>query len=253
MDARRRNGGAYTRHELKFPLPVALVDEIRSRVESHVEPDPNAAGDGRAVYTVRSIYFDTEDLRFYFEKIDGRRTRRKLRIRTYGSKASATNAFLEIKRKLDRTSFKERARVPVAAVSAILSSRWPDPPDAAALDRVGERERRVIEKFRYNMDVCELRPSVLVTYDREPYVATRGDMARVTFDMNLRSLIRPGPDDLFSERPLREFHSGGFVLELKFDEFMPRWMADLMSAFNLRSRAFSKYCHGIDAWECHAK
>jgi hypothetical protein len=41
--------------------------------------------------------------------------------------------------------------------------------------------------------------------------------------------------------------TSGVILELKFTDRIPPWMADAMRACDLRRRSFSKYCTSVDA------
>ncbi|NUO84375.1 VTC domain-containing protein, partial [candidate division KSB1 bacterium] len=56
-------------------------------------------GDARGVYPITSLYYDTPDYKAYWDKIDGQRNRRKVRVRVYGNGvvSAATPAFVEIK------------------------------------------------------------------------------------------------------------------------------------------------------------
>lgn len=238
----------FARYELKFHLPMGEQDRIREIVAPHVCRDPHAHARPDGLYTVRSIYFDSEDLRFYFEKMDSVKVRKKLRVRTYNLADDAEWAFLEIKRKVGRTGFKERVSLPLGQVEGALNGK-----SAEIMDDRPFLERRILEKFRFNMKVNRLRPVVLVTYEREAFVGVESASIRVTFDQNLRSLCDPRMEDIFDEKELRHFEGDHFVLELKFDEHMPAWMAKLITKLNIHPGPYSKYCHGIDIWEYHAK
>jgi len=53
---------------------------------------------------VTSLYYDTADLRFYWEKIEGSRFRRKLRMRLYGEPSECgehTPVQIEIKQRVN--------------------------------------------------------------------------------------------------------------------------------------------------------
>ena len=112
-------------------------------------------------------------------------------------------------------------------------------------------DRKVLDKFRFNLINRDMRPVVLVTYEREAYIGRENERYRVTFDQNIRSLINPRLDQIFEENELRVFEEDNFVLEMKFDERMPRWMTRVVRRLNLRSESYSKYVHGIDAWTPH--
>ena len=91
------------------------------------------------------------------------------------------------------------------------------------------------------MKTQQLRPQVLVSYVREPYVYGAGNV-RVTFDSNIRtSLFRrdladgPIPDISAADSP------GAAILEVKFDAFLPEIIRSLLQTGTLRQQAFSKY------------
>ncbi len=235
----------FQRYELKFRLPVELISDLRRAVSPYMEPDPHAKDRPDHTYTVRSIYYDSEDLIFYHEKLDSVKIRKKLRIRGYNRPEDGAPVFFEIKRKYGRRGFKERLSMPIGQLLPALNGV-----DEATAD-LPFLSRKVVERFRFNIVRKHLRPVVLVSYEREPMIGIDDQRLRVTFDQNIRSLIDPNLDQLFEERSLRQFEDRHFVLELKFDELMPRWMAQLMRDFDLRSHSYSKYCHGIDAWTPH--
>jgi len=260
------------RYELKYLLPVSLIPEISQFIRPHVQHDPYCAGRPGHCYTVRSLYFDSADLCFYFEKHDGVRVRRKLRVRTYNEPDPAAAVFIEIKRKFGRRGCKERVCLPLQNVGDVLQG-------AALCETVAEgpsgkngngngshpcldparvvrhqaraqrrRDRIVLAKVGQLMSAKKLRPAVLVAYEREAFIGQRDQRLRVTFDQNIRSLIDPSLAEIYHDRGLHQFESRNYVLELKFDNRMPRWMALLIRRLNLVARPYSKYCNGIDAW-----
>ncbi len=240
--------GAF-RYELKYALPLSFMEEVRTITRPYVQHDRHCAEMPNEHYTVRSVYYDTDDLLFYFEKMDSVRIRKKLRVRTYNGPEDMAPAFLEIKRKYGRRGFKERVRLPITDIDNALNSK-----DAAEIVAGRSfKERKALDRFRFNMRTRHLRPVVLVTYEREAFVGRDNERVRVTFDQNIRSLINPTLEQIFEDVGLRVFEDELFVLELKFDGMMPRWMTQLIRLLNLRSHPYSKYCHGIDAWTPHPK
>jgi len=231
------------RYELKYRLPVRTMAEIRQQIVPHVRFDPHCACRAGHHYTVRSIYFDSDDLCFYHEKYDGVRVRRKLRVRTYDEFDAESVAFIEIKRKFGRRGCKERLRLPLDLVATALNG---NSRREGLVQR--RRDRIVLAKVSHLMALKKLRPVVLVTYEREAYIGQRDERLRVTFDRNIRSLIDPTLEQIHRERELQRFEDSFFVLELKFDNRMPGWMARLIRQLNLVAHPYSKYCHGIDTW-----
>ncbi len=232
------------RHELKFRLPVSAIEQIRPLINDHVAHDPHCADLPNHTYVVRSIYFDTDDLSFYHEKIDSVKTRRKLRVRTYNTPDNCDIAFVEIKRKFGRVGYKDRLLLPITMVDHALNGVPTE--EVLGVDS-NFRERSVLGKIRYLMNVKNLQPVVLVTYEREAFLGNLDPTNRVTFDQNIRSLLNPTMDQIFEEDSLIQFEDQEFVLELKFNRAMPRWMANLIRKMGLSSHSYSKYCTGIDA------
>jgi SPX domain protein involved in polyphosphate accumulation len=232
------------RHELKFYLPVAMIDQIRPLIANHVQHDPYCADQPDKTYTVRSIYFDTDDLHFYHEKLDSVKTRRKLRVRTYNTHTTDSIAFVEIKRKFGRVGFKDRLMLPLDKVDHAMNGVQPE---KVLGDEGSFSQRTILGKIRYLLNMKRLHPVVLVTYDREAFMGLRDSNLRVTFDRNIRSLLNPTMEQIFDEESLVQFEEDQFVLELKFGEAMPGWMANLIRKLNLSSESYSKYCTGIDA------
>ena len=69
---------------------------MREELNAHMDSDVNSPIGG---YPVTSLYYDTQSLRFYWEKIEGLKFRRKLRIRLYGCPSDAvdeTPVYVEI-------------------------------------------------------------------------------------------------------------------------------------------------------------
>ena len=243
--ARRLESDNFYRYELKFRLPVSGMDEVRRLIDPYTRYDRHCAHTPGHLYTVRSVYFDTDELDFYYEKMDSVRVRKKLRVRTYDTPDAGHPAFLEIKRKFGRRGFKERFCLPWTLVDGALNGKDPE----EIVSGRSYLERRALDRFRYNLHNRRLKPVVLVTYEREALIGRFDERVRITFDSNMRSLIDPDVEQIFEEDQLRQFESEYFVLEMKFDGSMPRWMANLIQRLDIRSHSYSKYCHGIDAWK----
>nr|WP_232832245.1 VTC domain-containing protein [Nocardiopsis sp. FIRDI 009] len=90
---------AFNRYEPKYLVPVSRVADVRAELTARMRPDRHGGGSG---YGVWSVYHDTRPLRFYHEKIEGLRFRRKLRVRRYGEVGAApedTPVSVEIKQR----------------------------------------------------------------------------------------------------------------------------------------------------------
>jgi len=242
----RRSG--FERYELKYHIPRNFIPDLRALIEPYAIHDPHCADLPGNNYTVRSIYFDSEDLRFYFDKLDSVRVRKKLRVRTYNLADDAAPAFLEIKRKIGRRGLKERLMLDIGEVDGAIGAEDVE----EVLPGLSFLSRKVLDRFRFNLRTRDMSPVVLVVYEREAFIGRENERYRVTFDQNIRSLINPQMEQMFVENELRQFEEEYFVLEMKFDERMPRWMTRVVRDLDLQSQSYSKYEYGIDAWTPHA-
>jgi len=104
----------FNRYELKYVADRRLVAAFRESIGSRVGRDPHGI---EGFYPVWSRYYDTSDLTFYWQKIDGIRFRRKLRIRHYGAPddlVPESRVWVEIKQRLNRVTQKRRVLLPCA-------------------------------------------------------------------------------------------------------------------------------------------
>ena len=99
----------------------------------------------------------------------------------------------------------------------------------------------LIQEMYAKMIYQRLRPRVLVSYVREPYIYPPGNV-RVTFDSRIRT-------SLFHREFLTEEVSDisatdtpkDMLLEVKYDAFLPEIIQDLIQVKGIRQQAFSKY------------
>ena len=216
------------RHELKYMIPWAEYTVMRRRLRSIMKADPHASADG--FYRIRSIYFDNIDDKALREKADGIGKREKFRIRWYNDDLSFIT--LEKKMKNDSLCLKYDAVITEQECRQILDG------DLAWMK---DSEQELLRELYAKMHYQGLRPRVLVSYLREPYIYPAGNV-RVTFDSGIRT-------SLFQ----RNFLSGSIsdisatdtpqdrILEVKYDAFLPEIIQDLIQIPGIRQQAFSKY------------
>ena len=236
------------RYELKYLITERKARRMADFLAAYCVPDP-FLGPAGGSYCITSLYFDTLDLRLYWERKTLQPYRMKARVRTYGSRCEGP-VFLELKRRCNDVMIKTRAKVP--------RDRWPDavagdPEELAtwAKDRAGAT---MIHDFRSQCVGLSLRPYVSIRYDRVPLVGRFDPGVRVTFDRGLR--YRPTKDAWLApdDREYRPFDFADVffareslvVLELKFDGTYPLWMIDAVRRFDLTRESFSKYMATVD-------
>ncbi|WP_437766683.1 polyphosphate polymerase domain-containing protein [Sorangium sp. So ce281] len=234
------------RYEFKYLVPERLVPAIRATACAIGRLDRYAGPGG--VYRIRSLYLDTRGFDLYWANAREQRDRFKLRVRTYPGKTSP--AFLEVKRRVQDVIIKSRAAVP--------ASEWRDllaPGRAPSLDGLSPGARKGAEKFIGAFHRHDLRPMLLVDYEREAYESTIDTYARLTFDRKIVCQRRETLDLDAAEggwRPVdhpvqTQTPEPVCVLELKFERRPPAWMVALVRRLDLVRHSFSKYCYGVTA------
>lgn len=228
------------RHEYKYIVPAEKLGTLRQLIRPFVTLDRFAEADGRGEYTVRSIYFDNSRFDFYFEKIEGIKDRKKLRIRSYDEEDPEKTVFFEIKRKFNIPIKKCRAEFSFAEACRLLRDGFAGNTEGFApeLPEAG--------KFLYHILSKKLRPVVLVAYEREAWLDNFDKSLRVTFDKNLRSIAYPAIDELFTEHGMRNSLPGRFIMEVKFNRNFPVWLKPIQANLDLVKQAASKYTICID-------
>lgn len=88
------------------------------------------------------------------------------------------------------------------------------------------------------MSTC-LRPKTIVDYTREPFVFSAGNV-RVTIDYDIRTGM--SSTDFLNPRCVTvPAGDAPIILEVKWDEYLPDVIRDVVQLPNCRSGAFSKY------------
>jgi SPX domain protein involved in polyphosphate accumulation len=231
---------AFNRYEIKYLVRDVDVPAARAELSRRMERDSHSPTTG---YGVWSVYYDTTDLRFYWEKIEGLRFRRKLRIRHYGDRFSVgddTTVFVEIKQRVNRVTQKRRVALPYHLARQLCDGRQMVEHDPA--------QRAFLEEVLELVVGLDLRPVAMTGYQREAFVGHDADVGlRVTLDHRIR-----GRD--------RDFHLGAdaenrltvparlSVLEIKANERVPYWLTDLAAAANMSVVRMSKYCQSVEAF-----
>jgi hypothetical protein len=233
------------RYEFKYIVKNADLERLRSMVLPFVTVDKFAEVDDRHQYTVRSIYFDTPKYDFYFEKVEGIKNRKKVRLRGYEKEDGNNIVFFEIKRKYDVPILKFRAPVKFEDALDMFKSRNIN--GQVLSNEFFPKGNENSKRFFYQIFSKNLRPVVLIVYDREAYQDKMDQTIRITFDKNLRSQAYPCLEGLFSENKLSQSLSGRFILEVKFNDHFPSWMNPIISALSLRKQSASKYVLSMDS------
>ncbi|WP_371933723.1 polyphosphate polymerase domain-containing protein [Streptomyces castrisilvae] len=232
---------AFNRYELKYLVPVELAADLRDELAERMDRDLNSPVGG---YGVWSLYYDSPELRFYWEKIEGLKFRRKLRIRHYGDPVGVTDdspVCVEVKQRVNRVTQKRRITLPYGTARQLCDER--------RTVEHAPNERAFIHEVLDLVVRLNLRPTAMTGYQREALVGRASDTGlRVTFDRRVRGRDRDfhfgqaNPENRFTVPP----HMS--VMEIKVNERTPHWITDLAARRNLSLIRVSKYVQSIEAF-----
>lgn len=214
------------RHEYKYAINYSDYLTLRSRLRLIAKPDPYAGDLGS--YQIRSLYFENIYDTALREKIDGINNREKFRIRMYNNDTDFIR--LEKKSKINGLCNKISTELTKEQTTKIIYGDYDwmlDTKDMLIIE--------LYSKIRYKL----LRPKVIVDYTREPYIYAAGNV-RITFDYNVRTGLM-STELLNPDTPLITAGDPIFLLEVKYDEYIPQIMQDIIQLDNRRHQAFSKY------------
>ncbi|MEA4814144.1 MAG: polyphosphate polymerase domain-containing protein [Oscillospiraceae bacterium] len=214
------------RHELKYSIDYADYLELRPRLRAVMCGDKNVRGDG--TYLINSIYFDNYGDKALREKMSGVQTREKWRIRWYND--SLEKFKLEKKMKHNSLCMKFSAPLDRAQCEKIL---------AGDIDWMMSSDNGLIPEFYFKLRSQLLKPRVLVSYKREPYVYAPGNV-RVTFDSDIHTSVYD-TNFLAPETRAPAVDDRSIILEVKYDEYLPSIISEIIQLGRVRQRAFSKY------------
>lgn len=213
------------RHEVKHEISELDMLILRQRLKAVMKPDCHAVN---GLYEIRSLYFDNLEDKALREKLDGVNIREKYRIRMYNQDPSVI--FLERKFKHGGLGYKDSAALTPEQTCAIIKgdTRW-----------MAASSNEVILGFYTRIQNEGLMAKVIVDYTREPFVFGPGNV-RVTLDYNIRTGL--GCTDFFNARcttiPVSD---SPCILEVKWDNYLPDVIRDMVQLDGRNCTAFSKY------------
>ena len=213
------------RHELKQEITYADMLALRQRLKTVMQKDSHAT-DGR--YEIRSLYFDNLNDKALREKIDGVNVREKFRIRYYNGDTSLIN--LEKKSKINGLCQKESVSLTIEQTKAILNGDY---------TWMTESKESLVRELYIKMKHEGLRPKTIVDYTREPFIFRPGNV-RITLDYNIRTGLY-AVDFLNNSCVTVPIANNPIILEIKWDEYLPDIIKDIIQLNRGRIGAFSKY------------
>ena len=207
----------------------------------HLRADENAGATAR--YPVVSLYYDSPARECYWENIDEVPSRRKMRVRLYGSEEAGLppTCFAEVKHKLAGRNVKRRALLSREEALAVAAGRHVSRP-------LGRSDERVVSEIHALVHGRGFAPSCCIRYDRHAYSAIdpASDL-RLTFDTGIAyrfENLAPLPDDRNFRHYLMDPESA--VMEVKVSGVAPYWFTHLLGRTGCVRQSHSKYCRAME-------
>jgi hypothetical protein len=217
---------------MKFILSFSEYYSFRERLSFYATRDEHGQKNGK--YPVFSRYYDTHDMEFYFDKMEGEFDHIKIRTRAYTSSLDhPEKMFLEAKVKMDKRQIKVRLPYnPQTGIEeAIANSGHPD--------------------WTFFQEFCGrkvLRPTCNVYYEREAFSLQSGtDKIRLNFDSNILYLHKD--ENTINSKLLETrqiLNPEEILLEIKHSStVMPPFLQQELHNLNSQVTSFSKYANSI--------
>ncbi|MBR5089033.1 MAG: polyphosphate polymerase domain-containing protein [Ruminiclostridium sp.] len=221
------------RNEIKYRINGAAYHILRGRLGALMQPDLHAKN---GMYRVTSLYFDDIYRSAYFDKINGALRRKKYRIRAYD--LSPDVIHLEEKVKHNSVGYKKSISLTREQYRSILNGDYSFLADECYADSSGG------DMFASN-SAAHLSPAVIVDYIREPFTCAAGNV-RVTFDMKISACTNGY--DMFDGNCIYEdvMPDKDIVLEVKYDNYIPEYIMQVLSGISTLQESVSKYVLCID-------
>ena len=217
------------RHEYKYLINSSQATILQNRIRPIMKSDPHAGPSGE--YNIRSIYFDDYDNGCLWDNLSGTEPREKIRIRIYNR--TPVPIFLECKKKEHGKTLKQASLITLQQFNSLVAA---SPFSPCSITGSNPLFDKVCLEKRTHL----LHPTVIVDYDRIPYVYPLGNV-RITFDYHLCSsdAFTHFFDSCLQTRPLMPI--GTVLLEVKYDEYIPSFIQELLQLKQLQQTAHSKY------------
>ena len=215
------------RYESKYKITYQQYQQLIPILKNILVKDKHVQE--RDSYPIFSIYFDTPDLKFYYDKVDGHYHHIKFRARKYSFDLSDDNQFfLEAKLKQNELGSKERVPQNISYKEVLNFNNWK------------------LNKFNSVLCKTNLLPIASVFYNRLSLEDSNN--LRITFDKDILAIPigqkKVSKKDFYNNRILEEDFC---LMEIKYPlKELPEYIKDILRASNVEQTSFSKYTEAVD-------
>ncbi len=220
------------------------MEQIQRDLDDRLVVDSLASEDG--IYPIVTEYFETPERECYWEKQRSLASRRKIRVRVYGSEGGKIppTGFIEIKHKHFGLGAKRRLFLPVEEAIEFAKGNYEI---LNTVKRDWSRTQRMIIKELFDMiERRSFGPAIQLRYDRKALMTPDGQL-RITFDTRLlcrtQLLDLQADDQRFENYIIPPDKS---IFEVKSIGPVPFWFREYGGEKGLVRRSFSKFCTAME-------
>lgn len=242
----------FDRVEKKYLIDQNQKQHLLKVIQTQMRPDDYYRSE------IFNIYFDTDQFDLIIQSIEQPMFKEKLRARSYGG---YNKVFFEIKTKLcggeNNVGYKRRMKITkkeyaklvkkggkivdlVKSAGGDADARKSGRKNASTTKtaQVHKNDLRIAEEIDYLIAHFDLKPQILVFYERESYQGEEG--LRITFDENLK--YRTKNLSFAKRKDDKSFFTDekNIIMEIKAHEVMPLWLVKALSAEKVYPQQFSK-------------
>lgn len=204
----------FERYEKKYKITQFQASEMIAFLNGHLALDKHHDPTNIVPYKIHSFYLDDKDARIIHKSIEKPSYKEKYRLRWYEDR---NQMYLEVKIKHLSRSHKKRM---------IFKE------DSSLLDNY---QSLILESFptSYLTSITHgpIQKYCLIEYDRIAFEDQKENL-RITFDYNVSYS--------FQEEKKSLFDSDTVILEIKYDQSLPRYLSHYLSYQHMYSRSLSK-------------
>lgn len=220
------------RNELKYFIDANDATIIESRIKALIRLDPYVDKE-KGFYVVKSLYFDDYDNTCFHHNEFSLGRRKKYRIRIYGENTDLI--LLEKKEKENSMSRKTICRLTQAEYEQVFHGH---------VERLyWKTDKSLLKEFCIQIIYKRFAPKVVIKYERTAFIDYPGNV-RVTLDRNISCSPQ---NNRFMESDytvIPVLQKGFHLLEIKYDEFLPDYIKQVIQLKTLEQATFSKYYMG---------
>lgn len=169
---------------------------------------------------ITSVYYDTPQFSLIRASMDADNFKEKIRLRQYYSDGKASELYLEMKRKVDGVVYKRRRCLKT---------------EKSTLNQ------QLDEEFNYAFDFYKnLKPTILISYHRDAYIAQDDGNFRLTLDSDIKARFNQ-LDNLRNHEGDEVLDPALTLLEVKSTFGYPQWFLEYLQKHRVYKQSFSKY------------